>query len=47
MLVDRMAEAEKLLKEVRSWGEEELEELPLFYREKAREYRDLPNQGQQ
>jgi hypothetical protein len=32
-------EAEELLKEVRSWSEEEVEELPRLYREKARKYR--------
>lgn len=32
-------EAEELLKEVRSWSEEEVNQLPKFYREKAREYR--------
>ncbi|MXR52397.1 hypothetical protein GRX03_12380 [Halovenus sp. WSH3] len=33
-------EAEELLEEVESWSEEEVEELPKFYREKAREYRE-------
>lgn len=32
-------EAEELLDEVQSWSEEEVEQLPQFYREKAREYR--------
>jgi len=31
---------EKLLSEVKSWSEEELEELPRFYREKARELQE-------
>ena len=35
-----LAEAEKLLSEVKSWSEEELEELPRFYREKARELQE-------
>ncbi len=34
-------EAEKLLEKVESWPEDEVEELPRFYREKAREYRQL------
>ena len=39
-------EAEELLEKVDSWTEEEIEELPLFYREKAREYREwLTQQG--
>jgi hypothetical protein len=32
-------EAEDLLEEVSSWNEEDIEELPRLYREKAREYR--------
>ena len=32
-------EAEELLEEVSSWSEEDIEELPRLYREKAREYR--------
>jgi hypothetical protein len=32
-----LAEAEKLLAELCSWSEEEIQELPRFYREKARE----------
>ena len=39
-------EAEQLLQEVRSWSEEEVEELPKLYREKAREYRRLQNWGE-
>lgn len=34
-----LTEAEELLQKVRSWSEEEVEELPKFYREKAKEYR--------
>ena len=39
-------EAEQLLEELRSWTEEEVEELPKFYSEKAREYRRLTNTGE-
>lgn len=38
-------EAEELLEEAQSWSEEEVEQLPKFYREKARAYRRLPNSG--
>ncbi|XGI84392.1 hypothetical protein ACEU6E_03855 [Halorutilales archaeon Cl-col2-1] len=37
----RIGEAEELLEKVKSWSEEEIEELPKLYREKAREYRGL------
>ena len=40
-------EAEELLKEVESWSEEEIEELPKLYREKAREFRRLTNPAQE
>lgn len=40
-------EAEELLKELQSWSEEEIEELPKFYREKAREYRGLVQGGEE
>jgi len=40
-----LKEAEELLQEIRSWSEEEIEDLPKFYRRKAREYRQLMNQG--
>jgi len=40
-------EAEELLEEVQSWSEEEVEQLPRFYREKAREYRRLANGGEE
>jgi len=39
VLPRELAEAEELLDEVDSWSEEEVEELPKFYREKAKEYR--------
>jgi hypothetical protein len=40
-------EAEELLNEVESWSEEEIEELPKLYREKAREFRRLRNRGEE
>ncbi|MDZ5813194.1 hypothetical protein U4E84_17840 [Halorubrum sp. AD140] len=40
-------EAEELLEEISSWSNEEIEELPRLYREKAREYRRLVQQGEQ
>ena len=40
-------EAEQLLQELRSWTDEEIEELPKFYSEKAREYRRLTNIGEE
>ena len=46
VLSERLAEAEELLEEVESWSEEEIEELPKLYREKAREYRSLTNSGE-
>jgi Tfp pilus assembly protein PilP len=45
-LIGDLREAEQLLQEVRSWSEEEVEELPKLYREKAREYRRLQNRGE-
>lgn len=42
-----LAEAEELLKEVVAWTEEEVERLPRFYRDKAREYRKLANRGEE
>ena len=45
-LSERLAEAENLLEEGDSWSDEEIEELPKFYREKARELRGLTNSGQ-
>ena len=39
-------EAEDLLEELESWSDEDIEELPRLYREKAREYRsDYTQQG--
>jgi hypothetical protein len=40
-------EAEELLNEIESWSEEEIEELPKLYRQKAREYRRLGNRGEE
>jgi hypothetical protein len=40
-------EAEELLEEVESWSEEEVKQLPQFYREKAKEYRQLANSGEE
>lgn len=40
-----LAEAEDLLAEVCSWTDAEVDTLPRFYREKAREYRRLANSG--
>jgi hypothetical protein len=42
-----MAEAEDLLEKLGSWSEEEIEELPKFYREKAREYQGLLQTGEE
>jgi hypothetical protein len=47
VLAGRIAEAEELLEEVGSWSDKEIEELPLFYREKAREYRRLMQDGEE
>jgi len=41
-----IAEAEELLNELRSWNDEDVEELPKLYREKAREFRQLTQQAQ-
>jgi hypothetical protein len=43
---DELLEAEELLEEVASWSEDEIEQLPLLYHEKAREYRRLVNSGE-
>lgn len=40
-----MFEAEELLEEVESWSEDEIEQLPQFYRERARAYRRLLKAG--
>jgi len=37
-------EAEELLEEVRSWSEDEIQELPQLYRRKARKYRSQESQ---
>ena len=44
---EEVSEAEDLLEEIDSWSEEEIEELPRFYREKAREYQGLLQQGEE
>ena len=40
-----LAEAEDLLADVYSWSDAEIDALPRFYREKAKEYRQLTNRG--
>lgn len=47
ILTREMNEVEELLKEIRSWSDEEVERLPKFYKEKAREYRELANSGEE
>ena len=47
VLPRELYEVEELLEEVKSWSEEEVQRLPKLYREKAREYRRLPNPGDQ
>lgn len=39
-------EAEELLEEVASWSEDEVEQLPKLYREKAERYRQLVKEGE-
>jgi len=39
-------EAEQLLERVQSWSDEEVDQLPKFYREKAERYRELANKGE-
>lgn len=39
-------ELERLLEEIQSWSDEEIEQLPKFYREKAERYRELANRGE-
>lgn len=39
-------EAEELLEAVLSWSDEEVEQLPKFYREKAEHYRRLTKRGE-
>jgi hypothetical protein len=38
-------EAEELLARVAAWSEDEINQLPPLYQEKAREYRELANAG--
>jgi hypothetical protein len=45
VLTERLNEAEQLLRELESWSEEEIEELPRFYSEKAKELRNLRKDG--
>ena len=45
--LDELSEAEELLNEVCSWSEAEVEELPKLYRERAREFRRLMQQGEE
>lgn len=47
MSAARIAEAEEMLEEVNSWSEEEIEKLPKLYQEKAREFRQLGNRGEE
>lgn len=42
-----LAEAVELLAEVQSWSDDAVAALPLFYRQKAREYRRLPQYGEE
>lgn len=44
--LSRLAEAEKLLKQVNSWSEAEIEQLPKLYRERAREFQGLLQNGE-
>jgi hypothetical protein len=46
-LFEQISEAEDLLEEIDSWSEEEIEELPKFYSEKAREYQGLLQRGEE
>ena len=46
-LYEKLSEAQQLLNEINSWSEAEIEELPLFYREKAREYQGLLQRGEE
>lgn len=39
-------EAEELLEQVLTWSEEEIENLPKLYREKAEQYRRLAKRGE-
>ncbi|QUJ71955.1 hypothetical protein [Haloarcula marismortui] len=42
----QIMEAEELLEKLESWSEEEIEELPKLYQERAREYRRLVQNGE-
>jgi len=44
---EKLSEAEELLHEVRSWTEQEIEELPKLYQAQARELRKLLQPGEQ
>lgn len=44
--ITTIAEVEELLSVVASWSEEEVEALPRLYRERAKMYRALANQGE-
>ena len=46
-LYEKLSEAQQLLNEINSWSEAEIEELPLLYREKAREYQGLLQHGEE
>lgn len=46
-LAEELHEAEQLLQEIGSWSEEDIEELPLFYRRKAREFQGLLQPGEE
>lgn len=43
---EEIYELEELLEEIESWSEEDVEQLPKFYREKAKRYRALMNDGE-
>lgn len=42
----QIVEAKELLEEVRSWKMAEIEELPRFYRQRAKRYRRLMQRGE-
>jgi len=42
-----LSEADKLLKKVQNWTDNEIEQLPQFYKEKAKEYRSLLQPGEE
>lgn len=43
--LDEIAEAERLLEEVASWSDEEVQALPGLYRDQAKRYREQLNSG--